>query len=114
MTIHVRESAPRHATTTFQQQVQPSPVVLDERSGIGPHHLAIGKTRKLFEHGGTVFAFFSRGYEIACARIGADTSEIREIDGLDVGPRGQKSIDARFIVVAGLLIGDVKNVEREL
>jgi hypothetical protein len=83
MTIHVRESKPRRATATFQQQFQPTPTVLDERSGIGPHHLAIGKTRKLFEHGGTVFAFFSRGYEIACARIGADTSEIHEIDRLD-------------------------------
>jgi hypothetical protein len=83
MTIHIRESVRQQAAATFQEQFQSGSIVLDERSGIGPHHLAIGKTRKIFEHKDTVFAFFSRGYEIACARVAAETSEIREIQTLD-------------------------------
>lgn len=83
MTILVRDSAPPEATATFRQQFQSSFVLLDQRSGIGPHHLAIGKSRKVFEQGDTIFALFSQGYEIACARIGAEKSEIRDIQALD-------------------------------
>lgn len=53
-------------------------VCIDERDHIGPHHLAIGKTRKLFERNNTIHAFFSRGYEIAHARI--DAAGLRLVD----------------------------------
>ncbi len=58
---------------------QASTVILDERDHIGPHHLAIGKTRKLFEAGGIVHVFFSRGYEIAYARLSAATLKLLDV-----------------------------------
>lgn len=51
--------------------------VLDERGGIGAHHLAIGKTRKLFGHAGLLYCFYSTGFEIRCAVADAATREIR-------------------------------------
>jgi len=53
---------------TFRELID-APLVLDARDHIGPHHLAIGKTRKLFARGGIVHAFFSVGYGIVHARI---------------------------------------------
>jgi hypothetical protein len=55
--------------STFRELVDATSVVLDARDHIGPHHLAIGKTRKLFERDGTIHAFFSIGYELVHARI---------------------------------------------
>lgn len=49
---------------------------IDERDHIGPHHLAIGKTRKLFERNDVIYAFYSRGYAIGCARIDARTFKL--------------------------------------
>ncbi|HSZ75478.1 MAG TPA: hypothetical protein VK779_11710 [Rhizomicrobium sp.] len=46
-----------------------APLMIDARDHIGPHHLAIGKTRKLFARGGIIHAFFSIGYGIMHARI---------------------------------------------
>jgi hypothetical protein len=83
MSIHIREQA-AHACATFQGQFGSPTVMIDRRAGIGPHHLAIGKTRKVFEHDGTVYAFFSRGYEIACAEIDARTKRVRDIRALDI------------------------------
>lgn len=51
--------------------------VLDERGGIGAHHLAIGKTRKLFAHAGLLYCFYSTGFEIQCAIADATTREVR-------------------------------------
>ncbi len=63
--------------TSFRSEFGVSSVSIDERDHIGPHHLAIGKTRKLFERNGVVHAFFSRGYEIAHTRIrGGDLEPI--------------------------------------
>lgn len=59
-------------------------VVLDSREGIGPHHLAIGKTRKLFEHGGIVHAFYSTGYAIAYARLEAGGLTLLDTAQLDL------------------------------
>lgn len=64
-----RTGAPMNATSSLH---------LDTRDTIGPFHLAIGKTRKLFEHDGVIHAFYSRGYEIVHARIAAD--DMRLID----------------------------------
>jgi len=69
--------------TTFQQQFGNPPTLVDERAGIGPHHLAIGKTRKIFERDNTIFAFFSRGYEIACSTFDADTLQLLGSQVLD-------------------------------
>ena len=73
-----------HLVTTFRQQFSETSTLVDERAGIGPHHLAIGKTRKLFEKDGTIFAFFSRGYEIACAMIDAHSLQLRETQVLNL------------------------------
>jgi len=69
--------------TTFQQQFASPLALVDAREGIGPHHLAIGKTRKLFEKDGAIYAFFSRGYEIACAVFDAETLEMRNVQTLE-------------------------------
>jgi hypothetical protein len=58
---------------TYRELFSSNETLIDARPRIGPHHLAIGKTRKLFEHEGTVHAFFSRGYEIAHARLDGET-----------------------------------------
>ncbi len=71
-----------HPMTTFQQQFASPPALVDAREGIGPHHLAIGKTRKLFEKDGAIYAFFSRGYEIACAVFDAESLEMRSVQTL--------------------------------
>lgn len=63
--------------TTFHKQFRPSHVCLDDRTGIGPHHLSIGKTRKLFETGGNIDAFYSTGYDIGHARLDAESLELR-------------------------------------
>jgi hypothetical protein len=76
-----RESCP---VTTFRQQFSETRTLVDERAGIGPHHLAIGKTRKLFEKDGTIFAFFSRGYEIACAMLEECSLQLRATQTLDI------------------------------
>jgi hypothetical protein len=62
-----------HEAAMFRDRFQARQIVLDRRDRIGPHHLAIGKTRKLFEHDGVVHAFYSRGYEIAHARLDPET-----------------------------------------
>ena len=62
----------------------PSLVCLDARDHIGPHHLSIGKTRKVFEYGGVVHAFFSRGYDIAHARIDPRTLSAEPAEALDL------------------------------
>jgi hypothetical protein len=64
--------------TSFQRQFGAGWTCVDERGDIGPHHLAIGKTRKLFEMGNTIEAFYSEGYAIAHARLDAGTLERRE------------------------------------
>ncbi len=58
---------------TYREQFASNETLIDARPRIGPHHLAIGKTRKLFEHDGVVHAFFSRGYEIAHTRLNGET-----------------------------------------
>ena len=73
----------RRAVTTFQQQFGNPPTLVDDRAGIGPHHLAIGKTRKIFEKDNTIYAFFSRGYEIACSTFDADTLQLLGSQVLD-------------------------------
>jgi hypothetical protein len=73
-----------HPITTFRQRFSEPSTLVDERVGIGPHHLAIGKTRKLFEKDGTIFAFFSRGYEIACATLDANSLRLRDTQVLDL------------------------------
>lgn len=70
--------------TTLLSAHADSTVVLDERDHIGPHHLAIGKTRKLFEHDGVVHAFFSRGYAIGYARFCARTLALEDISELSL------------------------------
>lgn len=45
-------------------------MILDKRVGIGPHHLSIGKTRKIFEVGNHVHSFFSTGRGISHATWG--------------------------------------------
>ena len=70
--------------STYRDMFGVNSIQLDHRAGIGPHHLAIGKTRKLFEWRGTLHAFFSRGYEIAHARVDADSLEIKDIRQLHV------------------------------
>lgn len=69
--------------TTFQQHFANPSTLVDARAGIGPHHLAIGKTRKLFEKDGAIYAFFSRGYEIACAVFDAGSLEMRTVQTLE-------------------------------
>lgn len=69
---------------TFRAQFAQHAVCLDERDRIGPHHLAIGKTRKLFAHQRTIHAFFSTGYGIAHSRVDAVTLEILGKHTLDV------------------------------
>jgi hypothetical protein len=69
---------------TFHTQSSTPYTLIDERAGIGPHHLAIGKTRKLFERDGTIYAFFSRGYEIACAVLDAASLKLRNVQSLNV------------------------------
>lgn len=71
-------------TTFMQQSFKAAPSLVDERAGIGPHHLAIGKTRKLFEKDGTIYAFYSRGYEIACATFDANNLQMRTARALKV------------------------------
>lgn len=61
---------------SYRELFTPSDITIDRRDGIGPHHLAIGKTRKLFEHDGVVHAFYSRGYEIAHTRVDAATNAV--------------------------------------
>ena len=61
---------------TFRAQFAQQSVCLDERERIGPHHLAIGKTRKLFAYESTIHAFFSTGYGIHYARVDADSLAI--------------------------------------
>lgn len=67
---------------TFQEQFGATHVCVDDRAGIGPHHLAIGKTRKLFEFGGSIEAFYSDGYGIRHARLDAETLELRASESL--------------------------------
>lgn len=68
---------------SFRNEFEIASLCLDERNQIGPHHLAIGKTRKLFERDGIIHAFFSRGYEIAYSRISADGLHLLETQALD-------------------------------
>jgi hypothetical protein len=68
--------------TSFAAQFVAGHVLLDSRDHIGPHHLAIGKTRKLFEHQGIIEAFFSTGYGITHARL----------DGETLAPRGSMDL----------------------
>ncbi len=51
-------------------------MILDRRSGIGPHHLSIGKTRKIFDDGSKVDVFFStgRGISHAVVRYGGEVA----------------------------------------
>jgi len=64
----------------FRGSFAASTIRLDVRDHIGPHHLAIGKTRKLFERDGTIHAFFSRGFEIAHARLaGEELGDVRTL-----------------------------------
>ncbi len=71
---------------SFQRQFGTAWTCIDERPNIGPHHLAIGKTRKLFEQGNLVEAFYSEGYRIGHARLDAETLELRELSALDQLP----------------------------
>lgn len=36
--------------------------LIDSRKGIGPHHIGIGKTRKLVDRGGALWGYYSTGY----------------------------------------------------
>ena len=58
---------------TFRELVDTTSVTLDSRDHIGPHHLAIGKTRKLFERNGIIHAFFSIGHELVHAQIDGES-----------------------------------------
>jgi hypothetical protein len=69
---------------TYRQIFGAATVCLDRRDGIGPHHLAIGKTRKLFEWQGTVHAFFSQRYAIGHARFDPVSLKLRDLRVLDV------------------------------
>ncbi|MFO1187728.1 MAG: hypothetical protein U1E87_09940 [Alphaproteobacteria bacterium] len=63
-------------TSFYDAEGRPE-TVLDERGGIGAHHLAIGKTRKLFVHAGLVYCFYSTGFEIECAIADATTRQVQ-------------------------------------
>jgi len=49
---------------SYRNTFIPSHTLIDQRDQIGPHYLAIGKTKKIFEANGHLFAFFSTGYQI--------------------------------------------------
>ena len=70
--------------TGFSKTLDPASVCIDARDHIGPHQLAIGKTRKLFERDGIIHAFYSRGYEIAHTRLCADTLRLLDTQVLDL------------------------------
>ncbi len=72
--------------TSYRGQFGAAWTCIDERSDIGPHHLAIGKTRKLFEVGDAIEAFYSEGYRIGHARLDAETLELRASTPLSVLP----------------------------
>ena len=67
---------------TFHKQSSTPSTLIDERAGIGPHHLAIGKTRKLFEWEQAIYAFYSGGYEIVCAVLDAGSLQVRNVQPL--------------------------------
>jgi hypothetical protein len=69
---------------TLKARFGTSSVVVDERDHIGPHHLAIGKTRKLFARDGIVHAFFSRGYEIGYVRLCVSSLERLDVTALSL------------------------------
>jgi hypothetical protein len=69
---------------SFAAQFTPDFVCLDERDGIGPHHLAIGKTRKLFESDGVIHAFYSVGYGIVHDRLDAESLALLSHAELDL------------------------------
>jgi hypothetical protein len=70
--------------SSYQELFGHTSVPVDERDHIGPHHLSIGKSRKLFEHDGVIHAFYSRGYEIAHTRLCAETMTVCGTDALDL------------------------------
>src|ERR1700722_2787207 len=72
--------------TSFHRQFGTEWTCLDDRADIGPHHLAIGKTRKLFEVGDAIEAFFSEGYRIGHARLDTETLALRETNSLSALP----------------------------
>jgi hypothetical protein len=71
-----REATVPAQTRSYRDLTAQRVLRLDRREGIGPHHLAIGKTRKLFEWRSIVHAFFSTGYEIRHTRVDSRTMEI--------------------------------------
>jgi hypothetical protein len=70
------------AMTTYRGMFSARASLIDARDHIGPHHLAIGKTRKLFEDDGVIHAFYSRGYAIAHTRLDADSFAVLDTDEL--------------------------------
>lgn len=69
---------------SFAAQFLAGHALVDARDHVGPHHLAIGKTRKLFEHDRVIHAFFSTGYRIAHARLDAETLAQTGTETLDL------------------------------
>lgn len=70
--------------STFRELIDTESLELDSRDHIGPHHLAIGKTRKLFERGGVIHAFFSIGYELVHACIDGESFALLDKRTLDI------------------------------
>lgn len=68
----------------FNEKISRTSVLLDKRNNIGPHHLAIGKTRKLFQYDGIIHAFWSNGYEIMHARLASNSLAVLEISPLNL------------------------------
>ena len=70
--------------STFKSLSASRATLIDRRSGVGPHHLAIGKTRKLVSSPGIVHALFSSGFEISHARLSRDSMNLIDVTPLDV------------------------------
>lgn len=61
---------------TFHAERGSALTLIDRRAGIGPHHLAIGKTRKIVSIGAHHYAVFSTGFGLALAVVSAATGAV--------------------------------------
>jgi len=68
---------------TFLQHFPREPVLIDERIGISPHYLGIGKTRKLVDLGDRLLGFYSTGYALSWFVAERGTLEVTARGTLD-------------------------------
>ncbi len=82
---------------SYKQEFVPSCTLVDERDQIGPHHLGIGKTKKIFQSNGSIYAFYSTGYAIHYDVLDAESLEVvaqHSLDGVAIAfGGGQFCID---------------------